>query len=89
MSEIHISARSAVASLKPCLSAANFTAAATPSVGAALSGKVAVAQRVVYASSHCLCRSGFRAEEMFASSFNVIGPRSNWVLPNPSFERTR
>jgi hypothetical protein len=71
------------------LSAANFTAAARPSVGPALSAKVAVALRVVYASSQYLYWSGFRVEEKFASSFNVIGLLPSRVLPNPSFERTR
>jgi hypothetical protein len=71
------------------LSAANFTAEARLSAAAALSGEVAVTSTVNYASSQYLYWSGFRAEEKFASSFNVIGPRSSRVLPNPSFERTR
>jgi hypothetical protein len=84
-----VAVQSLPASPKSSLSAARFNAAPRSNAAAALSGKVAVASTVVYASSQCLYRSGFRAEEKFASSFNVIGPRSSRVLPNPSFERTR
>jgi hypothetical protein len=71
------------------LSAANLSAVLSVKRRRALSGKVAVTFTVIYASSQYLYRGGFRAEERFASSFNVIGPCPSWVLPNPSFERTR